>query len=728
MEGLILAMFIVVSSAQRDLMVEDFETLDGWQTRGEEISIDLDGSHVRTGQRCLHIHLEVNHDNGMGWPAATKTYENPIDLSDFQFVEFDIYFESERGRDPDFAMHVTLKDDQGREIYRTTLIDLRHRRWSHERFCIAGIPGAARLSTLHLWFSEDTYDHGDIIDIYVDNFRATEAPPRPELPSFDLPPTRGLLASSPAAKVWLAEPVEKVLRKTPIPTAHLQGLILSGARNEYLSAQLVLTPQTERGIGTVRLTFTDLRGSSGDVIHADNIWWSQVVYVPAREGPPEGLPDALPGPEPFTADRPWNYPIWLDFYVPPDAKPGRYMGSLTIDCSAAGHFTIPITLKVYDFSVPRRQSVPFVTHLYGPWGWSEEIKRWFGDMSYRDYVRRWRPKIFALLARYRMSPLTLASMEMRWDGKSGRAVITNADEFLRLTNYYLSLGCGMYGVGVPFFFNRDAFLGAKKGTPEYLKRITAAYETAAEFLREENLPTHWEVYCVDEVVVHKHSRPIDFDLLNSVFDAIHAGDPAIKIFATEVPSPLIHTRSKITWCMNVSSLDEDVLREEKSKGREVWWYNGYRLPRPAAHISAPGIAHRAMFWIMYKYDIDGYFIWTVNRWTSNPWERPNRSRRAKAGQHYWLYPNPDGTVSPSLRLAMFRDGAEDYEYMVALERLANRLEKRGKQAAADHCREALRIALSIVLAYDNAVCINYDQLRRARELLARTLQVYNPRT
>ncbi|HEX28512.1 TPA: DUF4091 domain-containing protein, partial [Candidatus Poribacteria bacterium] len=397
-------------------------------------------------------------------------------------------------------------------------------------------------------------------------------------------------------------------------------------------------------------------------------------------------------------------------------------GSLTVNCSA-GRFTVPIRIRVYGFAIPRRQSVPFVTHVYGPWGWSENIRKWFGDMSYEDFIHRWRPKIFALLARYRVSPITPMYMEMRWDEKDNRVVITNADEFLRLTNYYLSLGCGMYGMGVPFFFNRDAFLGAKKSAPEYLERITAAYKTAAEFLRENNLPTHWEVYCADEVVVHKHSRPIDFDLLNSVFDAIHAGDPAIKIYATEVPSPLIHTRNEITWCMNVSSLDEDVLREEKAKGCEVWWYNGYRLPRPAAHISAPGIAHRAMFWIMYKYDIDGYFIWTVNRWTSNPWEQPNRSRRAKAGQHYWLYPNPDGTVSPSLRLVMFRDGAEDYEYMAALDRLADQLDRRGKRAAAARCRKALHMALSVVLAYDNAICISYDQLRRARELLARTLQV-----
>lgn len=716
----------LVCAGPASLMVEDFETLQGWQTRGKEISISLDRARARTGSYCLHIHLEVDHKDGneqypMGWPAATRTYEKPFDLSGWQFVEFDVFFESRRGRDPDFAMHVTLKDDHGHDVYRTMLIDLRHGKWSPERFCIAGLPGAGRLATLHFWFSEDTYDHGDVIDIYIDNLRATKAPRRPAPPTFDLPPARGLLGSTAEAKLWLAEPVEKVLRRAPAPTNALRGIALSGARNEYVSAQLVLTPRIEGGAGRVELSCTELRSPSGDVIPAGNVWWSEVAYVPAREGPSEGLPDALPGPRPFLADQPWNYPIWLDVYVPPNANPGTYTGALTLECSRAGKFTVPVSLTVYGFSIPRRQSVPFVTHLYGPWGWREDIKKWFGDMSYSEFVQRWRPEIFALLSRYRMSPLTLVSMGMRWDEKAGRPVITNADEFLRLTNRYLSFGCGMYGMGVPFLFNRNAFLGAKKGTAEYVRRITAAYKVAAEFLRTHDLPTHWQVYCADEVVVHKHINPIDFDLLNRVYDAIHAGDKAIKIFATEVPSPLIRTDCDITWCINVSSLDEDVLRVEKSKGREVWWYNGYRQPRPAAHVAAPGIAHRAMFWIMHKYGIDGYFIWTVNRWTTNPWEQPNRSRRARAGQHYWLYPNPDGTVAVSLRLTMFRDGAEDYEYMARLEQLAEKLAQRGDERAAARCRRALETAESIVLAYDNALCISYDQLRRGRELIARTL-------
>ncbi|MCD6351298.1 MAG: DUF4091 domain-containing protein [Armatimonadetes bacterium] len=705
-------------------MVEDFESLDAWRTRDKEISISLDQAHARTGKSCLHLRMAVDLKNGdtkypMGWPAATKTYAEPIDLAGWQFLEFDLYFNSSLHRDPDFAMHVTLRDEKGRTFYRTTLTDLRQGKWAHERLCIAGMPNL-RLGELHLWFSEETYDHGEIVDIYVDSLRATRAPARPKLPDFSAGPTRGVLASGPRAKLWLAEPVEKVLRKAAPPTARLKRLRLAGARNEYVSAQVVLQPAAE-ATGAVRVSMSDLRGPGGATLAASNLWWSAVDYVPAREGPKEGLPDPLPGPKPFVADQPWNYPLWLDLYVPPEAHPGEYKGSLTVTFGDE-RLTVPVALRVFGFSVPKTQSVGFVTHIYGPWGWSKDIQKWFGNMEYWDFVRKWRPQVVALLARYRMSPFGLESLEMRWDEEHQKVQITNAEDFITSVRRYLALGCNMYSMGVPCFFNRSSFLGAKKGTPEYLQRITAAYKAAADFLRANNLPTHWLVYYADEVVVHKHSHPIDFDLLNAAYDAMHAADPHIKIYATEVPSPLIHTQCPIAWCMNVSSFDEDILREQKAKGCEVWWYNGYRLPRPAAHLSAPGMSHRATFWIMHKYDIDGYFIWTVNRWVGDPHKQPNRDKRSQAGTHYWLYPNPDGTVSPSLRLTMFRDGAEDYEYLAALDRLARRLDKQGKKKAAARCRAALERAQSLILAMDNTLAINYDDLRRARELVARTIE------
>ena len=63
----------------------------------------------------------------------TKEYESGIDLSGYDFLELDMYYESERRLDPDFAIHIIIKDSKGRAFYRTTFIDLRDRKWAHEK-------------------------------------------------------------------------------------------------------------------------------------------------------------------------------------------------------------------------------------------------------------------------------------------------------------------------------------------------------------------------------------------------------------------------------------------------------------------------------------------------------------------------------------------------------------------------------------------------------------------
>jgi hypothetical protein len=59
------AYLLCVSSvfAQQDsMLVEDFESLDGWKTGGQkEIGFDLSNKHVKEGQHSLHLHVEMDH-------------------------------------------------------------------------------------------------------------------------------------------------------------------------------------------------------------------------------------------------------------------------------------------------------------------------------------------------------------------------------------------------------------------------------------------------------------------------------------------------------------------------------------------------------------------------------------------------------------------------------------------------------------------------------------------
>ena len=708
-------------------LIEGFEGLAGWRTGGQkEIRFGLSDKHVKEGRRALHLHVEIDHKNAeevrqvkypMGWPSVTKEFQPGMDLSEYDFLELDIYFEGKRRVDPDFALHVIIKDSKGRGIYRTTFIDLRDRKWAHEKLCIRDVATAKDFAYLHFSLSESSYDHGDAIDFYIDNLRATKAP------AYRPPPVKVVrrpLARNDTATLWLEGPCRKIRRaeEVDLPGDADPVVKMWAARNETEAVQLVLRP-TQDGVGRVSVDVGQLTGPKGATVSAEHVTWSPVHYVPAREGPPEGLPDALPGSRPFLADKPWHYPIWIEACVPPDTPAGDYTAPVTVH-TERGALRAALRLHVWDFALPVRQSLRTSTTIYGPWGWRDDVKKWYGSLSYGQFINEWRPKIVALLARYRLCPSALRHLPLVWDEAAKKVVLRDTSEFERYVKSYLGMGHHFDLMPVPYFFDRSGFLGARKGTPEYLARITDAYRVAAEYLEKKGWLEGSYVYCVDEVVVHKHTTPRDLGLLNRVFDAIHAAHPTIKIFGAESPSPIL--RGMDIWCINVGAFDTDVLAEQHALGKKVWWYNGYRDPRPGTRIAARGVDHRALFWITWRYGIDGYLIWTVNRWTNNPWKQPNRSARTAAGNHFLLYPNPDGTVSPSIRLAMMRDGLEDYEYHKLLADAAKRLRVAGKQALAAECEDVLRRADAFILAYDNCAHIEPSFLYEGRRLLARHIE------
>ena len=107
----------------------------------------------------------------------------------------------------------------------------------------------------------------------------------------------------------------------------------------------------EGGVGQVSLAVGDLTGADGAGILAENIFWSPVYYVPAREG---NLPDGLPGPKPFAADEQWQYPIWLEVYVPPGTPAGDYSTPVTVHTDS-GDLNAELRLHVWDFDIPVKQ-------------------------------------------------------------------------------------------------------------------------------------------------------------------------------------------------------------------------------------------------------------------------------------------------------------------------------------------------------------------------------------
>ncbi len=157
------------------------------------------------------------------------------------------------------------------------------------------------------------------------------------------------------------------------------------------------------------------------------------------------------------------------------------------------------------------------------------------------------------------------------------------------------------------------------------------------------------------------------------------------------------------WFTYAPQLDENYNRWE------AYFWDDYNVPRSrdnlwsyAAYcsrlsINAPGMTNRQIGLDMFNRGGSGYIIWDTFMWwhtygkdddPHNPWVEPY-SRLANGALSYFyppyregLAPDPDFTITPSLRVMTYRESVDDYEYARILEELIVEADRRGIDTSA----------------------------------------------
>ena len=183
-----------------------------------------------------------------------------------------------------------------------------------------------------------------------------------------------------------------------------------------------------------------------------------------------------------------------------------------------------------------------------------------------------------------------------------------------------------------------------------------------------------------------------YGVIKSTYDELKAVAPGIKACSTVVhPVPPIE-RAIDAWCPALC-YDYAGYRQARRRGQEVWYYEGgcpYD-PYPTHELlDVPAVEARAFFWVAWRYQYTGWLHWELNCWLNNmsgdkrwpevPWD-PARSgvRNGEVGR---IYPGPDATPLPSVRLENMRDGIEDYDYLWLLRERARKLPAGSRQRRA----------------------------------------------
>ncbi len=167
---------------------------------------------------------------------------------------------------------------------------------------------------------------------------------------------------NPATGELIPNEPESYLAVNHLWNAAAPRVTLQGARNEFVAFQVLVRGDLAGGIIQPELTF------DGAVAKGVIVEFGRYQLVTSRRGP---LPDPivpLGYPEPSPAPEVKNRSLHVEIYIPHDLPAGNHFGTLTLTLGSGGRrstLRLPVTLKVWDFTLPDRLSFLPEMNCYG---------------------------------------------------------------------------------------------------------------------------------------------------------------------------------------------------------------------------------------------------------------------------------------------------------------------------------------------------------------------------
>lgn len=397
------------------------------------------------------------------------------------------------------------------------------------------------------------------------------------------------------------------------------------------------------------------------------------------------LPDCLipfaalegTGGAPFSINPKNNQAVWVDILVPATAHPGTYTGNATITISNIVLASIPIFLKVYDFTLPDS------THIKTMFGLSSQT------LEARHGVAKGSKEYYDIEAKYYQM-----AHRHRFD------LVKNVSNLPDMDKYYKTYFTGELYTEAHGYDGPGKNVGNETFSIGYAGNIPLEYGGTTSNMNEANWwagSDAWENWFIKNapgVQRHKYLFPDEPEFKGPPGKFGTGSMDTIKMqgkwthsnpgIGRNIPA-LVTNKIKADligyvdfWSVSseeaTTKTTLDTFMMEKSQGRKFGIYNGYRPGMGAVVSDADAIEFRVMPWIVWKYNIDQYFYWETTFWSkNNVFTNPLTYEDTINGDGTFFYPGQDklfpeesrdlsGPLS-SIRAKNWRRGAQDYEYL-----------------------------------------------------------------
>lgn len=479
-------------------------------------------------------------------------------------------------------------------------------------------------------------------------------------------------------------------KKLDVPDVKATGTLrLKAWKGERVNAQAVLW--TQKDLEGAEMTVSELKNGNS-VIPASAVRTHFVRYVMtdelnkdgsggcgARENKAEWdslmVADVLDIVRVREVKARTTQPVWLNVWVPAEAKPGKYKGTLTVSGKNFEAMKLPFEIEVVNRTLPEPQKWAFHLDLWqNPYAVARYYQVPLWSKAHFDAMR----PLMKMLANAGQRAITASIMHKPWAGQTEDAYDSMIFRMKKLDGTWVYdytvfdkwVEFMMNEVGIKDLIscytmipwalsfdyfdqatNRVQFIKAAPGDEAYAEYWGTFLKDFSRHLREKG----W----FEKTAISMDERPME--AMQEAIKVIKAADPEFKItlagnYHEEIQGDLYYLSIPYG---NQFPVDVEAERERKGQISTVYTCCTEAFPNTFTFSAPAEAAWTALHAVAGGYD--GYLRWAVNSWPIDPL-RDSRFRTWAAGDTYSIYPGPRS----SIRFERLVEGLQDCEKIYVL--------------------------------------------------------------